>query len=510
MKSMAEHQVNGNLDEIGEQARALATFVEQSARDGIAAHEVEKSVWNKIIEMGRTTFGMFFRLCGDGDEGERVVLSDGREVRRLEGLHRREYQSVFGHFDLYRAVYGTWEARKIDYVPLDAKLRLPESKFSYLLQDWDQSLVVETPYAQVDATISKILGFTQSIHSLERCNRKLATDVPTFWENLPMPPVDQEGALMVCTADGKGLPIRGAEKTSPIEETKPTKGPKPGRKKMAMVGAVYTVDRFERSPKEVLEALFRVPGETPDSSPPCRPKPLTKHIRTSLIRDAAGTSLPSFDEIFGWMEQEVRLRNADGERPIVLLMDGQEALWNAGLKHLPEKLQVTEILDLIHAASYLWKAAHVFHPQGSPAALGFVKERMKHLLDGKVTTVIRGLRWMGTHQGLTGKRAQAIETVCGYFGTNVHRMAYDDYLAAGYPVASGVIEGACRHVVKDRMERSGMRWVLHGAHSMLGLRCIYLSGLWDEFIQFHIDQERQRLYPRSAANDPDIPLPLVA
>lgn len=127
MKSMAEHQVNGNLDEIGEQARALATFVEQSARDGIAAHEVEKSVWNKIIEMGRTTFGMFFRLCGDGDEGERVVLSDGREVRRLEGLHRREYQSVFGHFDLYRAVYGTWEARKIDYVPLDAKLRLPES-----------------------------------------------------------------------------------------------------------------------------------------------------------------------------------------------------------------------------------------------------------------------------------------------------------------------------------------------------------------------------------------------
>ena len=89
-------------------------------------------------------------------------------------------------------------------------------------------------------------------------------------------------------------------------------------------------------------------------------------------------------------------------------------------------------------------------------------------------------------------------------------MAYDDYLAAGYPIASGVIEGACRHVVKDRMERSGMRWILHGAHSMLGLRCIYLSGLWDEFIQFHIDQEGRRLYPRSATNDSDILLPLAA
>ena len=80
-------------------------------------------------------------------------------------------------------------------------------------------------------------------------------------------------------------------------------------------------------------------------------------------------------------------------------------------------------------------------------------------------------------------------------------MAYDEYLAAGYPIASGVIEGACRNVVVDRMERSGMRWVLDGANSMLYTRCIYLSGLWDEFTRFRINKECERLYPGYSAND---------
>jgi hypothetical protein len=273
---------------------------------------------------------------------------------------------------------------------------------------------------------------------------------------------------------------------------------------MAIVGSVYTVDRFERSPEEVLEALFRDPEAPCDRTPPSRPKPLFKHVRGSLIRDDRGTSQPSFDEIFGWMEQEVKRRQVGDEKSVVLLMDGQEALWNAGLKHLPETLRVTEILDLIHVASYVWKAAQAFFPQGSSAASGFVKERMKQLLEGKVNAVIRGLRWMGTHRGLAGTRADALETVCGYFQANAHRMAYNEYLAAGYPIASGVIEGACRHVVKDRMERSGMRWVLDGAHAMLGLRCIYLSGAWDDFMKFRIAHESRRLYSNSAANDPDI------
>jgi hypothetical protein len=123
------------------------------------------------------------------------------------------------------------------------------------------------------------------------------------------------------------------------------------------------------------------------------------------------------------------------------------------------------------------------------------------LLEGEVDGVIRGLRWKGTHEKLTQKELEELERVCGYFENNRHRMAYDEYLEAGYPIASGVIEGACRNIIVDRMEHSGMRWEWEGAHAMLGMRCIKLSGVWDEFTRFRIKRECERLYPGYAAND---------
>lgn len=504
---MSTEEREAPFDETGLQREweRLLGFIKQAVEAGMTVDEVENSLWDRLLALGRGVFGMFFQHCGDGDQGEVVILPGGRTVKRLDALHRRIFVSIFGKFELFRRVYGTREGQTIEWVPLDQQLQLPASRFSYLLQDWDQSLAVEMPYAQVEGTIAKILGFSQSVHSLERINRQLAADVSAFWENAPLPPPEQEGALLVCTADGKGIPIRDPEKKVPLAEAPPEADGKPGGKKMAIVGSVYTVDEYKRTPEAVLEALFRE-GE----SPPGRPKPVGKAIRASLIRDVQGTSKPSFDEIFGWMGTCAQRRNPSGERPILLLMDGQEALWNAGLKHLPEEWHVIEILDLLHAISYVWSAAHLFHPQGSAQAKTFVKTRVSQVLHGQVNAVIRGLRWMGTHHKLTGTRAETLETVCGYLENNAHRMAYSQYLAAGYPIASGVIEGACRHVVKDRMERSGMRWVLDGAHSMLSLRCIALSGHWDELMRFHRHSATQRLYPHRAANDAEMQLPLVA
>jgi hypothetical protein len=161
------------------------------------------------------------------------------------------------------------------------------------------------------------------------------------------------------------------------------------------------------------------------------------------------------------MAQEVAQRDPQGKKPLVLVMDGPESLWNAGLAHLPEeRFKITEVLDLLHASSYLWQAASLFYPPDSPQSLPWVKQQMGLLLEGKVNTVIESLRRQGTV--LSTQRQQALEGICGYFESHAHRMAYDEYLAAGYPIASGVIEGACRCVVNDRMERSGMRWVLEG------------------------------------------------
>jgi hypothetical protein len=149
----------------------------------------------------------------------------------------------------------------------------------------------------------------------------------------------------------------------------------------------------------------------------------------------------------------------------------------------------------------------LFCSPGSPSAERFVRERVLRVLKGEVSSVIVGLRRLATINKLKGKKREKIETITNYFAKNQHRMRYHDYLAASYPIASGVIEGDCRHVVKDRLERTGMTWTVPGAQAMLSLRCIHLSGLWDEFTNFRVLSETERLYPyRSTLADMQLTL----
>ena len=475
------------LDELNRKLDQLGEFVQVAARDATAAHEVERGLWVQLLELGREMLEQYFELVGDGDLGPEIQLPGGRTLRRLPELHTRPYQSIFGSLEVSRVVYGSREGQKIEQVPLDQRLELPESKFSYLLQDWDQQLAVEQPYAQVSATLEKILGFPQSVDSLERMNRQMANPVVDYWDSIERPPASQEGALMVVTADGKGVPIR---RRGPVAvDPAPSKGPKPGGKKMALLGATYTVDRYPRAPQEVVDALFR---KARNSLPRQRPVPRHKRVRASLERDAADRSEPAYDEIFGWMSLEVEQRNPQGRKPLVLLMDGQASLWEAASRHLPE--EVVQILDLLHVTPRLWRAAHLFHPEGSADAAQFVRQRVQRILKGEVRSVITGLRRMATVSGLRGRKRKQLEEICRYFETNRDRMQYHEYLAAGYPIATGVIEGACRHLVKDRLERTGMQWVMEGAQAMLDLRSIHLGDQWNEFQAFRIRQENERLY----------------
>ncbi len=510
MKSMNDAAREIKSQALLEEFAEIMTFVQKAFQEEHTAHEVEVGLWQRMLKLGGNIYGAWLELFGDGDAGDWIVLEDGREVRRLNDLHRREIRNVFGLFELYRAVYGTREGQKIEAVPLDERLGLPQGKNSYLLQDWDQELAVDMPYAGVNTTLERILGFSQSVHTLERNQREMAAAAADFWREQPTPPAQQEGEILVCTADGKGVPMRGANK-APKGAVEPpsTGGVRPGTKKMALIGATYTVDAFIRTPEQVLEALFQ--ESSASEPPPSHPRPIAKYVRAALQRDDMDSTEPQVKAIFGWMAEQVARRNPDGAKKVVLLMDGQDSLWTAGWVYLPEALaDVTEILDLLHAIGYLWEAAHVFHTNNSDAARDFVKAQARRMLHGHIGAVIQSLRWLATHHDLKGKRCETIERVCGYFHNNAHRMAYDVYLEHGFPIASGVIEGACRCVVKDRMERSGMRWVMSGARAMLDMRCIHLSDLWDEFTAFRIQHESQRLYPGYAANDPDFSQPLAA
>lgn len=478
----------------------LVAFIDGSVVEGRSAHEVEKTVWERILALGHQALGLFFSSCGQGDAGKVIQLANGRQVKRLERLHRRPYLTVLGEFTLERFVYGSREGQKIESVPLDARLQLPASKFSCLLQDWDQAMATELPFGKVNDCLSRLLGFQQSVNSLEQTGQALSESVDSFWGQAGVPFSEEEGELMVMSADGKGVVMRLGELDAQETAAAKRQG-RTGNKKMALVGSVYTVDRYPRSPDQVLAALFRDPSGV--KGLPERPTPQHKRVRGALLRNDQGKTDPQSDEIFSWIAHEVKQRGLPGKKPLVMIMDGQESLWNAGFKHLPEdEFTVTEILDLIHVTSYVWTASHLFYPKNSPEASTYAKQQIRLLLDNQVTTVIDSLRNKGEQENLGQSATKTLETVCGYFTNQAHRMAYKDYLEQGLPVASGVIEGACRNVVKDRMEHSGMRWTMKGAHAMLRLRGVQLSGLWDEFMQHRIERENQRLHPSAmAAND---------
>lgn len=188
---------------------------------------------------------------------------------------------------------------------------------------------------------------------------------------------------------------------------------------------------------------------------------------------------------------EMLRRDPQGHKTPLALTDGER-----GLQRLVgETLQVTLILDLLHVLEKLWKAAYVFHAEGSPEAECWVRHHILKILEGGVSQVVQGLRQRVTKLRLGGWKAQTLSSVADYLYRNRTRMRCDHDLAQGWPIASGPVEGACKSLIKDRMERSGMRWTEAMAEAIVKLRAIYLSGDLDRYWSFHIQRDQERLHP---------------
>jgi hypothetical protein len=466
----------------------LLELLTSALHEGTAVHQVEGQLWDLVLQLGRRSLGAWLKACGTGDLGETLTLPDGRHAQRLESLHSRRYVSIFGAFALERTVYGSREGQALDFVPLDNRLQLPAGVFSYLLQDWDQALAVEQAFTQVNQTITRMLKLPQSLDSLEEMNRQMAQDVNGFQTAQGSPPAAEEGQIVVVTADCKGIVMRGQGTPTVCGGERPG-GQRANQKRMATVGAVYTVDPYVRTPTEVVAALFR----DPDYEARPRPTPCHKRVWASLPQEgAAGQS--SIAVVFDWLWWEFAQRNPQLRRPTVCLCDGQEALWQACAAAVPDADRV-DILDVLHVTPRLWQAAKLLYGDKGKEVVPCVRQRLTQVLEGKVAQVIRSWRRQGAARGLRGVKKKTLARLCGYLHKNRARMRYDVYLREGYPIASGVIEGACRHLIKDRMERAGMHWTRAGAQAMLDVRSVWIGGYWEAFQTYRVEQETQRLYP---------------
>jgi hypothetical protein len=490
----SQDEIKGkSLVELAEQ---LEASIREAAREGKSLYEVEKDAFGRALQIGHAAIEQLIMLQGDGDLGESVVSVDGRRLQRSEEPALRPLRTVFGEHTIRAYVYAAGAHQAIELRPIDARLSLPSGRCSYFFEEFSQYFCVDQAFGQASQGLAMVLRQEVSVDTLQRINRRMGEHAEGFLDGLPTPPAKEEGELLVFTADGKGVPLVKADaQRVPAFD----KAERPGNRRMATLAAVYTIDRYPRTPEQIVAALFR--DET-GPRPKDRPQPRFKHVTarfTRMRQDPDGEAWESNGtiEAFAWADEQIDLRRRPGQK-LLRLMDGQASLWDAADNCLSAPPEDTiDILDILHVSSYVWRAAKVFYPHWEQRE-AFARDRLLRVLRGEGLGVIAGLRQMASKRGLKGKRREEIATVCGYFEKHLDRMHYDEYLAAGYPIATGVIEGACRHLVKDRMERSGMRWRLAGAQPMLHVRAVYQSSYWDDFHHDRMPREQHKLHPQRA------------
>lgn len=455
---------------------------------------LERDLVTEVMNLGRACLQDFIDAAGDGDSGQEIT-SDGQVLRRSKEKHQRVYRSVFGDFAIQRYVYCRWEKAKALAKPLDRKLGLPADEVSYVLEDWLGNLSVDIPFETVSQWLHQTLGINVKSSMAHRRVGKLGGYVEDFNEQREPVPLEDEREILVALADGKGVPCRQSFEQKAHDELgvplqrrpKPQKDyPKSKYRNVlgdcktqrATAGAFYSIDANVRKAQDVLDGQSQV---------------AISNKRLWAEMNVIGTEEVSRGavRVFESLAAEYAQRAPKGTKPLVCLMDGDRHLWSLQQEYLPSAIG---ILDLFHVMEYLWLAGHCFHREASLEAEQWVNKYLKMLLENKVDYVRGLLKRAIKHRKLNKTKREHLEKVYRYFTNHRQRMQYGDYLAAGYPIASGVIEGACKHVIGDRMCGTGMRWVTEGAQPMLDLRVTKLNKQWKQFIKYRIQAEQQLLY----------------
>jgi hypothetical protein len=466
------------FSEIQTMADSLCEVVERAAKSGQSLYDTESAVLEQVLRIGREAMNGLLQLQGNGDLGESITTEDGQTLKRSDAPHDRPLRTIFGRHSFQQYVYSQGANRKIEMRPIDARLSLSPRICSYLLEEFSQLFCIESAFGQSAKNLQRVFGQQVSVDTLESISHGMGADAKKYLDEIPVPDAAEEGELLVATMDAKGVPLV-VEQPEKVKAFEPRKL-RPGNRRMATLAASYSVDRYIRTPEEIVAALFR--DDIPvDVDAPRRPVPKFKHLSVHFSEfyddgPDSFTSTGAFESCC-WIIGRVEDRRQKGQ-PLLLLIDGESGMWNAAANLLPEDR--AEILDIVHVSSYVWQASDVLCT-GQAEREAFTRSRLLAILRGGVKSVIRGLRRTSTVRGLRGEARKKISTIANYFETHQERMRYDEYLRKGYPIATGVIEGACRHLVKDRMERSGMRWTLEGAKAMLNVRAVHESTQWEHF-----------------------------
>ena len=350
--------------QVHEQFNALLALAQEAKSQRIDCFEGD--VFGGLLGLGLTLVRLFVATQGTGDAGPSLDTAAGT-WKRLENLHPRRYVSIFGEMTIDRTVYGTREKQKIQAAPLDAQLGLPDGDFSYLLQGWLQERCLDTDYAGSIQGLAAILRVNPSIRSAEHMTQQMAADVPDFQAQQPLPPTAEQAELLVATADHKGVPmVRRDRPTAERDE----ESERPGVKRAACAGAVYTTAPLVRTADDVLDEVRRKERAVE------RPPPQGKVVWAEMAQEMEGEAASGRDVVLASIGAELDRRDPTETQPAIVLCDGERALWTTFKAMLTRPF--VGILDLWHALTYLWLAAKVFHG-AKGAREAFVTTRLRML-----------------------------------------------------------------------------------------------------------------------------------
>jgi len=418
-----------------------------------------------------------------------VVGGDGMPRRSVERGHERDLHTVLGEVQVTRLAYRAVGSENL--YPADAQLNLPPVRHSHGIRRLAALEAPRSSFEDAQAAIARATGQQIGTRQLRALTLAAAQDVGAFYAQRERTQPDGED-LLVLSCDAKGMVMRPeglreqtrtqAQNASGKLKTRLSKGEKTNRKRMAEIVTVYELTPEPRTAADILPDR-----DTPAPSATRRPKAHNKWLKASVTDDAR--------TIIADMFNEADRRDPEHQRAWVALVDGNNHQIDRIRKEARKrKLKIPIVVDFIHVLEYLWSACWCFFQEGDPAAEQWVHDKARQVLDGRAGIVAAAIRRKATRLALEPNKRQGADRCADYL---LAKRAYLDYPTAlknGWPIATGVIEGACRHLVKDRMDITGARWGLAGAEAILTLRALISNGDFDEYWTFHLAQEHRRVH----------------
>jgi len=466
----------------------IVGYLESGRAFSMSHSELERELEKKGRELMRILLQEHLNSRSPGLCNQQVCGVDGVDRPQVR-LHTRKLDTVFGTVSVSRSGYGQEGVESLH--PMDAELNLPDERYSLELRRRVAEEASKSSFDETRESIDKNTGGHVPKRQIEELVKRASQDFDAFYETRRFNPAEGKGtgSVLVISADGKGVVMhkqdlreqtrKAAEKREQKMGKRLSKGEKKNAKRMATVAAVYTTDPFERAP----ENLVAESGCTLTKTQ--RPRPEHKRVWASIEKTP--------EQVIGEAFAEAGYRDPTHEKKWVALVDGNNNQISILRRMAKDKgVELTVIVDIIHVIEYLWDAGRVFHPKSGPELENWVQHRLLRVLQGKAGLMAGGMRRSATRKGLSNDARKRVDDCAKYLLNKSPYLHYEHYLSQGFPIGTGVIEGACRYLVKDRMEVTGAKWRLEGAEAILCLRALRTSHDFDEYWDFHEACEYKR------------------